>query len=500
MALPSSPPARVASILLPRTFGDYELLEEIARGGMGVVYKARQRSLNRIVAVKMILAGELAGEEHVQRFYTEAEAAAALRHPNIVSIYEVGHEAGQHFFSMEYVDGCGLDALIGVEGMSPMEAAAILCSVSEAIHYAHEHGVIHRDLKPQNILIDQQCQPQVTDFGLAKLTESGSDLTRTGTVMGTPTFMSPEQASGDPTSVGPASDVYSLGAILFMALTGRPPYDDDNHLEVLLQVRESEPPSPRSINRTLPPDLDTICLKCLAKKPDDRYASAGELAADLDRFLEGEPIHALRLSLPRRIARWARQEPVLASAYFCGLIFYATHLFSMLVLNVESEKGLFHWVLTSFIFGLTAAATIMRKLLVHPRWRRLGLYLFFTLTPLFFMLPLAMHRGVSGTPVNLYLLLVVVALLFSEGPRLIWTAVGMGAVCYSCLLLYGVQFRPDTLIPIKDRIIFYVLLLAMGMIVHLIMRRTRPAIASGTLPVRSRPSYRSRSGGSSQGG
>ncbi|MEX0817992.1 MAG: serine/threonine-protein kinase, partial [Pirellulaceae bacterium] len=221
--------------LTNRQFGDYELLDEIARGGMGVVYKARQRKLNRIVAVKMILAGQFASPEHVQRFYSEAEAAANLDHPGIVPIYEVNEQDGQHFFSMGYVDGASLSELVKDRPLAPREAAKITRQVADAIQYAHDHRVIHRDLKPGNILMTADGQPRVTDFGLAKTVEGDSDLTATGQVLGTPSYMPPEQAAGRIEAIGPRSDIYSLGAVLYCLLTGRPPFQSASAVETIRQ-------------------------------------------------------------------------------------------------------------------------------------------------------------------------------------------------------------------------------------------------------------------------
>ncbi len=313
--LPPDPTAPLASSVGTRVryFGDYELLTEIARGGMGVVYRARQNKLNRIVALKMILAGQFASEEDVQRFYTEAAAAALLDHPGIVPVYEVGEHQGQHFFSMGFVEGTSLAARITSGPLPPREAAALLKLIAEAIAYAHSKGVIHRDLKPANVLLDLQGTPKVTDFGLAKNMESESGLTRTGSVMGTPSYMPPEQAGGANDQVGPRSDVYSLGAMLYCLLTGRPPFQAANPLDTLLQVMTTEPVPPRQLNPQVPKDLETICVKCLQKDPSRRYESATALAADLGRYHRGEPIHARSISRSERTWRWCKRNPVVAS-------------------------------------------------------------------------------------------------------------------------------------------------------------------------------------------
>lgn len=306
-----------ASLGTVRYFGDYELLEEIGRGGMGVVYKARQVSLNRIVALKMILAGQLANDADVRRFHAEAEAAAKLDHPGIVPVFEVGRHDEQHYFSMAFVEGKSLAHQIVQGLLPPRKAAELTRKVAEAVAYAHVEGVIHRDLKPANILIDRNGQPRLTDFGLAKRLQSephaSANLTATGQILGTPSYMPPEQASGQGI-VSPRSDVYSLGAVLYCLLTGRPPFQSDNPLDTLLQVVQQEPAAPRQLNAAVPRDLETICLKCLAKEPSKRYASAQELAADLDRYLTGQPIHARPTGPMGRAVRWCRRKPALAAA------------------------------------------------------------------------------------------------------------------------------------------------------------------------------------------
>jgi serine/threonine protein kinase/predicted Zn-dependent peptidase len=306
-----------------RYFGNYELVHEIARGGMGVVYLARQRTLNRVVAVKMILAGQLASQSDVQRFLAEAQAAAGLRHPNIVAIHEVGETDGQYFFSMDFIEGKDLAAISRKNSLAPSQAARYVSIIAGAIHYAHGQGILHRDLKPSNVVIDKDDQPHVMDFGLAKRIEGGSDLTGTGQAVGTPSYMPPEQAAGNRLAVGPRSDVYALGAILYELLTGRPPFRAQSALDTLLQVLESEPVAPRLLNPSIPRDIETICLKCLEKEPARRYATAESLAEELRRFLRGEPIQARPLTSIGRAWRWCLRNPgmaCLSGGLVCALI------------------------------------------------------------------------------------------------------------------------------------------------------------------------------------
>jgi serine/threonine protein kinase len=355
-AVPAGSPAR--QISPGQRIGDYEILEEIARGGMGVVLRARQISLNRPVALKMILAGQLATPGLVQRFQTEAEAVARLDHSHIVPIYEIGEIAGQHYFSMKLIEGGTLadwmtqsGALEGraastneavgtmargshkITSGAPVSkseirvrqstAARLLAKVAGAVHYAHQRGILHRDLKPTNILIDGKGEPHVTDFGLAKLIDDEIAHGESSTILGTPTYMAPEQAASGCKELTTAADVYSLGAILYELLTGQPPFRAETTLETLRQVCEQEPTPPRSMNPLLDRDLETICLKCLTKIPEARYGSALALAEELDHWVAGRPILARPTTPIEKAWRWARRKPAIASlslTVLCALL------------------------------------------------------------------------------------------------------------------------------------------------------------------------------------
>ena len=291
--------------------GDYDILGEIARGGMGVVYKARQRTLKRIVALKVLRGGEGASEEDLTRFLREAKAAASLSHPNIVPIHELSVDKGRHFFTMDYIDGTPLDRILEKGPLPPYAACEILETVARAIQYAHEHGIIHRDLKPANIIIDRRGRPMITDFGLAVnlLADVRSQrMTRAGAVMGTIPYIPPEQASGKVELIDARSDVYALGAVFYEMLTGRPPFQGDTQYELMRRVIHQEPIPPRKLNPRIHPDAETICLKCLEKERNLRYHSAEALADDCRAFLHGEILQARPVPRYRRLLRHAARH------------------------------------------------------------------------------------------------------------------------------------------------------------------------------------------------
>jgi hypothetical protein len=349
-ALPSSTFAGA----LPRSFGDYELLEEIGRGGMGVVYKAWEKSLKRFVALKMVLRGEHATSDDLGRFRTEAQAAAGLSHPNIVPVFQVGEQSGQAFFSMKHVEGDTLARRVKAGPLPPLDAARYLIAIARAVHHAHQKGILHRDLKPSNVLIDDDDQPLVTDFGLAKRVEGGQSLTGTGAILGTPSYMAPEQAGAFAgAAIGPAADIYSLGAILYELLTGRPPFLAASPVDTLLLVRSEEPVRPRLLNPGIDVDLELICRKCLEKQPQHRYASAAALADDLQAYLNGEVVTARSSSL----------------VYFFSRIFRESHHAPVL----ENWGSLFMWHSLTVLL-LCAVTSWLYELGFHRHWHYLCLW------------------------------------------------------------------------------------------------------------------------------
>jgi len=362
-AAPAANPAPGSGEAL--TFGKYELLGEIGRGGMGVIYKARQLDLDRTVAIKMILASNLASRAQVERFAAEARAMARLHHPNIVRVHETGAHQGQHYFVMEYITGQSLGELVRAGPLASEHAARLVALIARAVQHLHEQGIVHRDLKPSNILLDEQGQPYVTDFGLVKLV-GASNVTTTGAIVGTPAYMAPEQAIGRHENVGPWSDVYALGAILYELLTGRPPFQGETALDTLVQVIEGEPTRPRLLNPGLGRPLETICLKCLEKDPAERYASAAALAQDLERLLEGDAVEARQPGLRHLLRRWARREPALA---------YRLGALGVLMLVVQANywiAGNVAWpthIGVQGLFAVWAAVSIAcQQLLKRDRW------------------------------------------------------------------------------------------------------------------------------------
>jgi serine/threonine-protein kinase len=444
-------------------FGSYELVGEVGRGGMGVVYKARQKGLDRLVAVKMILASHVASPEYVRRFQEEARAAAVLRHPHIVQIHEVGQIHGQHFFTMEYVEGSSLADRIRQGPLTPEEIARLLAKVARAVEHLHAHGIVHRDLKPSNILIDASGEPYVTDFGLAKVFTAGSDMTTTGAVLGTPSYMSPEQASGQHSQIGPASDIYSLGAVLYELLANRPPFREASPVETLLQVLNGEPALPHELNPRAPRALERICMKCLARTPHERYSSAQALADDLDHYLMGEPLEARPPGIGQRVWRWVRREPALASRLatlttFLGIdaVIYGLGETSDFCLKMAALIVV--WLLIAVVFqqflkvppkagadalsqsashspssGSSERLRVFVGHLKSGQWSVPARFVWGTLDTILLLAALLLANGVASPLVVGYPLLVAASGLWFR-VRFVWFMTGLSLVSYSILV------------------------------------------------------------------
>ena len=410
-------------------FGKYELIEEIGRGGMGVVFKARQRDLNRVVALKMILSNRLAGDDDVKRFYREARAAGRVRHPQIVAIHDIGETHGQHYFAMDFIAGTSLAALTRQGPLEPERAARCLAAVARAVHYLHEHGIIHRDLKPSNILLDEAGTPFVTDFGLAKVFSDEDERTQTGVILGTAGYMPPEQAAGRVSDTSPRSDVYSLGAILYETLTGRPPFREDNQLNTLLQVLEGEPTLPRQLNTSVPPELERICVKCLEKAPERRYASAAALASDLDRYLRCEEIEARPAGLADRIRRWVRRETGLAARLAImaavATIFQVAHW-------LQHQPWDYHWKIKIAFVVWAVLAFVFQRLLRREKTAEFARLAWAVTDPVILTFVLCQLEDVGPNLVGYPVLIVASGLWFSM--RLVMISTVACVVSYTTLI------------------------------------------------------------------
>jgi serine/threonine-protein kinase len=478
------------------SFGAYELLGELGRGGMGVVYKARQKELDRVVAIKMILSSNLATPEHVRRFHAEARAAARLQHPNIVQIHEAGELDGQHYFVMEHIEGPSLADVLDRQRPPPDDGARLLAIVARAADYLHRQGFIHRDLKPSNVLLqrpdsetrrpgDQEHKsgellsvspclpfswaPKLTDFGLVKMLGSSSDMTRTGAIVGTPSYMSPEQAAGRHRQVGPPSDIFSLGAILYQVLTGRPPFVTSTPLETLVQAIEAEPVPPRRINPGAPRELELICLKCLEKSPEKRYGSAGALAEDLERYLRGEGINARPHGLGQRLWRWARREPALAAHLI------ALGLFAILIHTVYLVAEHVSLALHGSVLGLLAAWAVASFLyqtgLGSERWGKRCRQAWIATDAIMLTLVLALSDNATNPLVVFYALLIVGSGLWFH-VSLVWFATFVCELCYALLMAWAATAGIEIIYP-HHQIIFMLSLAVTGYMVAYQVRRVR---------------------------
>jgi serine/threonine-protein kinase len=359
--------SRWRSLRLPTTIGDFDLLEEVGRGGMGVVFRARQRSLDREVAIKMILRGRLASDADLQRFMAEAAATASLDHPSIVPVYEVGDIEGRPFFSMQFIEGQTLAQRVASGPMAPREAARMVAEIARAVAVAHQAGILHRDIKPGNILIAKDGRPMITDFGLAKQVGAKMDLTRTGMLVGTPAYMSPEQAGGRRGDIGPASDVYSLGCVLYFALTGRAPFVAESPMELVMLVTEQDPTPPRALRPSLDRDLEMITIRCLQKPADLRYPTAEALANDIEAYLADERVSARSGHFNQVLARVFRETHHAAVLEKWGLL-WMWHSLVLLVASLMTwqmalagitERSIY---IAVWVIGLSAWAAVFWKL------------------------------------------------------------------------------------------------------------------------------------------
>lgn len=454
--------------------GSYQLLEEVARGGMGVVFKAYDSKLQRTVALKMILDRNLSSREAVQRFYAEAEMAAGLNHPGIVPVYDVGSHGGHHYYVMGLVEGPTLAQEMARREFSIEEAVRLVCDLAAAIHHAHEHGVVHRDLKPGNILLAENETPQITDFGLAKRVDRPSEFTVAGQVLGTPGYMAPEQAAGDMAHAGKAVDIYALGAVLYHLLTGHPPFR--TALDALVCVLEQDPVPPRVLSRRVPRDLDTICMKCLSKHPADRYGSARELADDLQRFLHGELIQAKPASVRRRVQRWARHRPRLATVLVTMTAFYVYHLVCLLA-NNPGSRGFFHWLATLTTLLVCLYAWVFQSLIMRPRASSRVLYAWvgsdLVVLTLFLMLA---ADGVRSPLVVIYPCMVASAAL-SFDRYLVWWVTGIALASYQVVVFTSPWLHPDLLPPpFRHTVPMAISIVAVGLVQYFVLRCSRVRI------------------------
>lgn len=455
------------------TLPGYHLMDELGRGGMGVVFKARQLSPERIVAVKMILSGQFASAQEIQRFRAEAEAAANLSHAGIVPIYEVGHFEGRHFFSMGYVEGRSLADVIQEGGLSFERIAELVLEIAQAMSHAHSVGIIHRDLKPSNILLDADNHPRVTDFGLAKRMDGNSDMTYSGQILGSPGYMAPEQASGRNDLVGEATDIYGLGAILYALLTGKPPFAASNMIDALDQICSMNPVSPRKLNWHVPRALETICLKCMHKTPSARYRSMKDLAADLESFLRHEPIRAKPLGIGERIVYWARRKPGLASQLACVILFFIYHAISSYIIHEEVSAQ--PWFRVTSVGCALAAATgawFFQRMYEKPSTRQVAIYGWMTWNFLLLTSLLFLVKGAASPLSLVYLLLTAAsATLYEKG--LVGYTMSLAAIGYMTHVLVGATIRPDAAVDFYQATCMMLTIIILGMIQYFVVRRIR---------------------------
>lgn len=454
-----------------RQCGNYRLLDEIARGAMGIVFRAHDTRLRRTVALKMILDRNLASAEAVQRFYAEAEMAAGLDHPGIVPVYDVGEHEGHHYYAMGFIEGPTLADQLKQQTYSIYDAAGLVIELARAVAYAHQHGVVHRDLKPGNILLHSDGHPRITDFGLAKRTDRPSHLTLQGQILGTPGYMAPEQAKGDTERSGPAVDIYALGAILYHLLTGHPPFRSS--LDALVQVLEQDPVPPRVLNKRIPRDLNVICMKCLAKNPTDRFASAEELADDLQRFLDSEPIRARAPGWRRAALRWARHRPRLTTVWTTLLAIYIYHLICYTMGNPGS-LGFFHWQATATVVFVATYAWAFQRLLLRPESGMKVLHLWAATDILVFTVFLVLAADGAHSPLVVLYLCMVAGTALSFDRHMVWLVTGVSIAAYCVVVIVSPWAHPELGIPeFRQTAPVAISMLAIGLIQYYVLRCAR---------------------------
>ncbi len=446
---------------LPRNFGSFCLEEEIGRGGMGIIYKARHITLQSHFALKMIRTCEFATDEEVRRFYQEARAASRLRHPNIVSVHDAGEQDGFPFLVMTYIEGQTLAEHLKGQELEISQAIDYVIQIAHAVDYLHKQDIIHRDLKPSNILLDHQHNAFVTDFGLAKVYEADSERTVSGTILGTPAYMAPEQAWGKINEITAQCDIYSLGAILYELLTRRPPFVEESPLDQILRLRDSEPPAPGKINPNVPKPLEQICLRCLEKKPEHRYKSAGELANDLQHFQEGEPIALNSVGWWTKLRRWARREPAL-------VVHLAAFLIVALILQIVDWRTAGHrqsyLPVISILVVWTVISVVFQKLMSRgvPFIRRTWI----AADAALFTAAVANAEGPVESLVTGYALLIVTSSMWYK-PRLVAVTTISSVISY----LFLVAYRGDPETPGHFPYLVIGILLVIGGIVISLVRR-----------------------------